>query len=257
MKRAFLSTLLFCILFCGCQKKENWGTIELNFAHKINQKDITYNQLAYTNAAGNLYQVNEIKYFISSVYFIKENDQVVKVAQQSGLHYTDNTYPNTLKWTIENMEEGDYKGIYFVVGLNEEDNVSHRFVNPPESNFFWPEVLGGGYHYMQINGKFQDQNGTLKNMNFHTGIGRIYANADSTSYAYIHNYFTVNLPVDFVVKKNKTTVLELCMNIENWFKNPYVYDLNYFGSSIMQNQKAQEIIKENGKKDVFTIQYLK
>lgn len=253
-KQYFSFILILTILFSACQNKEKSGNIELNFTHKINNKDISYNKLIYTNAAGNLYQINEIKYFISSVYFIKDNNQYVKVTDNSGIHYTDLNYSNTLKWNIPNIEEGNYTGIYFVYGLNENDNTSNRFVNPPESNFFWPEILGGGYHYMQINGKFQDNSNGIKNMNFHTGIGRIYANADSTAYAYIHNYFTVSLPVEFTVTKNKTTTLSLCMNVENWFQNPYIYDHNFYGSSIMQNQRAQEIIRENGKKDVFSIQ---
>ena len=36
------------------------------------------------------------------------------------------------------------------------------------------------------------------------------------------------------------------MNINNWFSTPHVYDFNTYGSAIMQNQEAQNILKENG-----------
>ena len=29
------------------------------------------------------------------------------------------------------------------------------FVNPPEVNMMWPDVLGGGYHYLMLNGKWK------------------------------------------------------------------------------------------------------
>jgi hypothetical protein len=55
-----------------------------------------------------------------------------------------------------------------------------------------------------------------------------------------------------VIKEAKTSNLEFKMNVDQWFKDPYVYDFNYFGSSIMQNQNAQSVIKANGR-DVFEI----
>jgi hypothetical protein len=56
----------------------------------------------------------------------------------------------------------------------------------------------------------------------------------------------VDLPVNFAIEKNKTAKLNLTMNIDKWF-SPIVYDHNYFGSGIMQNQQAQEVIRQNGK----------
>ena len=106
---------------------------------------------------------------------------------------------------------------------------------------------------MQINGKWQPPTGDLKNFNFHTGIGQLYHSnvftVDSI-YAYVHNYITLTLPLEFEVEHKELTQIEMRMNIEQWFKDPYVYDFNYFGGSIMQNQNAQMVIKTNGR-DVF------
>ena len=40
------------------------------------------------------------------------------------------------------------------------------------------------------------------------------------------------------------------MIVDNWFRNPNLYDFNEYGSAIMQNQAAQQTLKENGA-DVF------
>ena len=241
----------FCIILgmISCQKKHT-GDLTVNFKSMVYNSPIKLREMIYVNAAENPYQVNEIKYFISKFFLIKSDGNWVKITDNSGIHYADLSDAKTLKWTLKDVEEGEYKGIAFIFGLDEQDNKSHRFPNPPESNFSWPDILGGGYHYLQINGKYKDRSGEEKSMNFHSGIGQLYKNnvlhADSI-YAYIHNYFSVKLPVNFKIEKGKTSHLDLIMNVDAWFDAPIVYDHNYFGSGIMQNQQAQAVIKENGK----------
>ena len=251
MKTSFFTlTVIFFLIACGNKDKEKTGKIDLQFTHRVEGENLVLNQLIYTNAAGNTYQVNEVKYFISNLYLVKMNNEWVKITQNEGVRYVDLAYPNSLIWNLSNIKEGDYKGISFIFGLNEADNFSNRFVNSPEKDFFWPEFLGGGYHYLQINGKWKDREGTLKNMNFHAGIGQLYKSnvmAIDSIYAFIHNYFQVNLLISFAVEANKTTKLNLIMNIDKWFSTPIVYDHNYFGSGIMQNQQAQDVIRENGR----------
>ena len=36
------------------------------------------------------------------------------------------------------------------------------------------------------------------------------------------------------------------MNVNAWFSNPYLFDFNVFGGSIMQNREAQEVLRANG-----------
>lgn len=246
---------LLAILFWGCNEK-NEGTLRIHFCHRIENAPLQLHQLIYENKAGNPYQVDEVKYFISKICVIdKENRYIALTGFTENPHYVDISLPETMDLNIE-IEEGDYKGIAFIFGLDKEDNISHRFVNPPEANFAWPDILGGGYHYMQINGKWETPDHALKTMNFHTGIGQLYE-GNSTQiadiYQYVHNHFLVTIPHKFTVTENETSLLNLVMNIENWFQNPNTYDHNYFGGSIMQNQEAQEVIKQNGC-DVFTIE---
>ena len=254
MKQAFFILIIsFFLLSCG--GKEEAGNLELQFTHRIDGKDLVLNQLIYVNVAENLYQVNEVKYFISNLYLLKTNNEWVKITQNQGIHYVDLAYPQSLTWNIADIQQGEYKGISFIFGLDEADNQSNRFVNAPEKDFFWPQPLGGGYHYLQINGKWKDKEGNIKNMNFHAGIGQLYKNnviAVDSIYAFIHNYFRVDLPLHFAIEKDKITPLNLIMNIDRWFNAPIIYNHDYFGSSIMQNQQAQDIIRQNGK-NVFAI----
>jgi len=251
----FILVVAVFLVGCGDGNKEKTGKVDLQFSHCVDGKNLVLEQLIYTNAAGNTYQINEVKYFISSLYLLKTNNEWVKVTQNEGVHYVDLIYPNSLVWNLADIKAGDYKGISFIFGLNEADNQSNRFVNSPEKDFFWPAVLGGGYHYLQINGKWKDREENLRNMNFHAGIGQLYKSnvtVIDSIYAFIHNYFRVDLPIDFTVEKNKTAKLSLMMNIEKWFSTPIIYDHNYFGSGIMQNQQAQDVIRQNGR-NVFSV----
>ena len=99
---------------------------------------------------------------------------------------------------------------------------------------------------MKLNGRFVNANDELVPLNTHLGIGQ---NADHTEF--YQNYFNVEGSIDLVVAENKENLFILCMVVDNWFRNPNLYDFNVYGSAIMQNQAAQKALKENGQ-DVFT-----
>jgi hypothetical protein len=229
-------------MLSSCQKE---GTIELCFTHTVDSKPVQFNELRYTNTAGNLYQVNEIKYFISRLCLVNNEGKTIEIKQDDGIHYVDCSIKKTLRWKIDEIPKGHYKAISFVFGLDEKDNQSFRFVNPPESNFFWPENLGGGYHYMQINGKFRNKHGEIQNMNVHTGIGQI-RDENNVVIAFVQNYFTVTLQYPFFVEADNTLPLNINMEIQRWFNTPNIYNFDDFGIGIMQNQQAQKLLKENG-----------
>jgi hypothetical protein len=168
------------------------------------------------------------------------------------------SYENSLTWKIiQQIPEGDYDSIGFVFGLNEIDNQSYRFNNPPDSNMAWSELLGGGYHYMMLNGWFYQGDTLNAPLNIHLGRGQIYKgttpDTDSIT-GFVDNYFSVCLPISFSIKRNETATLTIIMNIDNWFKTPHLYDFNYWGGHIMQNQPAMQCLKENGE-NVFSIMF--
>jgi hypothetical protein len=63
---------------------------------------------------------------------------------------------------------------------------------------------------------------------------------------FVHNYFKVNLPASIIVNENKSIQLTLIMNIDQWFREPHIYDHNQWGGSIMQKQAAMKMGCENG-----------
>ncbi len=235
-----------------------YGKIGFTFTHQVDGMPLETDTMKYTNAAGNLYCINQLMYFISDVKLHKSDGTVFLIDDWKDIDYVDIDIPSTLSWDVyDKIPAGSYDSISFTFGISQAKNQSFMFVNPPEVNMMWPDVLGGGYHYMMMNGKWLDNTSHVNNFAFHLGIGQLYKsdsiNNPDSIYAFVQNYFNVKLPNSaFTIEKDKTRQIEIIMNIESWFETPHIYDHNYWGGAIMQNQPAMLMIKQNGF-DVFSV----
>lgn len=231
------------------------GNLVFNFLHNVDGSTLVTDTMIYQNAAGNDYLVTEVQYFISDVYLHKSDGSSMMIDDWEDIHYIDNDITSTMSWSVyDDIPLGEYDSVSFTFGINEEKNYSLRFVNPPESFMTWPEYLGGGYHYLKLNGKWT--NDTLiqnRPFEFHLGIGQIYDTNHVVS-GFIQNFFTVNLPnSSFSIHEGKIVTIDIVMNIENWFQNPYVYDHGDYAENTMQSQEAIHKGCVNGKTDVFSV----
>lgn len=260
--RLLLLPLAILLIIVSCTKKDDpdpeKAGIIFYFTHYVEDRPLVVDTLKYTNAAGNQYMVNEIQYFISDVKLHRADGSYQLIDQWKDIHYVDTDLPETHTWQVfDPIEAGDYQKVSFTFGISEEKNQSLMFVNPPKRDMFWPEILGGGYHYMKLNGKWQASGGQVLPFAFHLGIGQIYSggitNPDSIA-GFVQNYFEVELPNSSFTTTNDGSYhhFEIRMNVENWFRNPHVYDHNIWGGDIMQKQEAMQIGCENGKEDVFS-----
>jgi hypothetical protein len=253
--------MLLISLFSGCDKNENPATepakIKFHFTHYNQGEPQQFDTMKYVNAAGNQYLVNEIQYFISDVrlHFADGSGQLLDGWKD--IHYVDTDLPETQVWSVfDDLKAGDVEKIVFTFGITAQKNNSLMFVNPPERDMFWPEVLGGGYHYLKLNGKWRTPEGQIYPFDFHLGIGQIYAggvvHVDSIT-GFVQNHFDVELPASsFTINHGESIEAEIRMNVENWFQNPNTYNHNIWGGDIMQTQAAMQQGCENGRQDVFT-----
>ena len=257
MMRARLLIILLALLAVGCTKRNDKAAIDLNIGYEINGEPLVTDTLCYVNEAGNRFLVTEIQWFLSDIQLLDQDgdwhalthrdatDSITELTEH--IFYIDTDIPESQTLHGKKISTGHYTALRFTFGLDEYDNHTGLFSDPPESEMFWPDVLGGGYHYMKLNGKFASSESRLTPMAIHLGIGQ---NEDCTEF--YQNYFIVELPIDFDVKANADNQLDLTMVIDNWFRNPHTIDLNELGSHIMQNQNAQRLLNGNGK-DVFKI----
>ena len=255
MMKPRLLVIVFALLAVACTKPNEKAEINLKIGYEVNGKPLVTDSLCYENEAGNQFLITEIQWFLSNIELKNEAGDWI-ILHQPGLsdtldisrvYYIDTDISESQTLQSSPVKVGHYTAIRFTFGLDETDNYSGLFSDPPESEMFWPDMLGGGYHYMKLNGKYLNTEGRLAPLAIHLGIGQ---NEDFTEF--YQTYFNVELPIDFNVKANTENQLDLTMVIDNWFRNPHTIDFNEFGSHIMQNQTAQRLLNGNGK-DVFRI----
>ena len=257
MKKSRLLVLLLALLTMACTKHTEKAEIDLNIGYVINDKPLVTDTLCYENEAGNRFLITEIQWFLSNIQLLDQNGtwHTLKhldamdsnVMETEHIFYIDTDIPESHTLRGQKIPVGHYSMLRFTFGLDENDNQTGIFNDSPESEMFWPDMLGGAYHYMKLNGKFVSLEGRLNPLAIHLGIGQ---NEDCTEF--YHNYFIVEFPIDFDVKANTENSIDLTMVIDNWFRYSNTIDFNVYGSSIMQNQAAQQALKENGQ-NVFII----
>ena len=243
-KIKFIILFIFLFSLNSCTNNDDSatiGTLNLNFTHNWDEEEINVsdlNDLKYTTANNDLISITKLRYLISNIILqTTEGDNV----ELDGYFLVD-LNNNNISASITNVPSGNYTTITFTFGLIEEDNIDGAYTDLNSMLWNWPEMLGGGYHFMQFEGKYDD-NGTESPFAYHMGTARINPGE------FEQNYF--NTSVDDLVIKNNST-LEIRMNVAEWFKNPNTWDLNIYNIDLMPNYEAQKLMNQNGQ-SVFSI----
>lgn len=256
MEKSLETFLIFLVaVFPSCDTDQDDPATEearilIEFSHTIDKDPIVFDSIIYVNAAGNKYLVNEIQYFISDVKLYNHTGMVKLIDDWKAIHYVDTDIESTHTWQVyDPIEPGTYDSVSFTFGISPERNMSFMYVNPPEKDMFWPEILGGGYHYLKLNGKWLPEGQTVQTIpfDFHLGIGQIYYSYPDSISGFVHNNFNVSLPGSgFEISAGEKKVLKISMQVEQWFTDPNDYNHDVYGGYIMQNQEAMQKVRENG-----------
>jgi len=243
MKKLLSIIGLLCVmlLIASCKKDETkYAPVAFVFEHSVDGISLQKGEMKYTNLAGNVYEVDELQYFISEISLMSSSGKQVSVTSDSAIHYIDLAIPSSAYWVpSDRIPVEEYDSISFIFGISESKNKTGLFVNPPQRDMFWPDMMGGGYHYMKMNGRWKAPGDIIRPFNFHLGIGM------GEMGKFYQNFFRVTLPLKFDANEVSNRVY-IVMNIEKWFQSPNLWDWNVIGGQIMQNQAAMHKACENG-----------
>ena len=259
-KAAIVFSSIILIFFISCKKDgPDPGKLKVDFIELVDGYPMVIDSMKYINEAGNSYMISEIQYFISKLTIYYSDGNSYTVQSDLGIHYIDSDIEESHTWNVtDNIPAGEVDSVVFVFGMDEETNQSNIFTDPPESNMFWPEELGGGYHYMKLNGRWMDPDLFVLPFNFHLGIGQTYDTTGQVT-GFIQNYFRVNPYLMFnsvepQILPGQTAGITIYMHIDSWFRSPNTWDFNDWGGMMMQNQEALQAACENGH-DAFTYKF--
>ena len=238
MKKQHCLLILILILVTRCSEEKECCvqpqfTITLNFTHHWNGLKITpqdFNELKFTNENGERLSIERLRYLISNISLINgKNYHLIDVGENSGTSIT-----------IPELTDESY-ALSFRFGFSSEDNTDGTYQDLNSVSFSVPGMLGGGYHFMQFDGKYIDNNNEASGFNYHTikAVDR----TDPNNLKFEDTSFEVNLGT--VVVAN-TTEIEIKMNLAEWFKNPNTWNLNELNTVLMPNFEAQKMMRANG-----------
>jgi hypothetical protein len=164
----------------------------------------------------------------------KDHEKIIK-----DIHFVDFSDPSSMFIESDIIENGSYT-LQFRFGLDSTTNVTNSFVNETfHTSMSWPEMMGGGYHYMKLEGSYTNDSTFY---NTHTG----------PTMGMDHSFLcSFDVPINI---NNSTNNLEYAieMNINNWY-GPEVVNLE---PAIMMNMPTQMNLMMNGMMGVFNLQGL-
>lgn len=222
------------IAFSSCDNEEENGMVTLKFTHNWNGTPVTnqdFNDLKFTNANGEKVSIERFRYLISNINIIdSKNYFLINLKDTSGTEIT-----------ITDLQRGT-SDLKFTFGFNDTDNLDGIYQDLNSVSFNVPQMLGGGYHYMQFDGKYKDNNNQDANFNYH--VIRAVNRTNPDNLALQDTSFEVDLGD---IKINNNTIVEIKVNIAEWFKNPNTWNLNELNTVLMPNFEAQKMMSANGK----------
>ncbi len=248
-----LIILAFTLVFVACEKDNDDNispvtAVNFKFTHKWEETEVSnsdFNSIQFTNAYGNELSIERLRYLISKIKLTKNTGEVITIDEYNLVDLED---ANSLNFsTNQTVAVGSYSDISFVFGFTNEDNTDGTYADLNSATWNVPVMLGGGYHYMQMDGKYINSSNVESGYNYHAI--RAVDNLGPNPAFPQDTFFEVSLGE---ITLTGTTEITIAMNIAQWFKQPNTWNLNEYNQMLMPNSTAQILMYQNGQ-NVFNL----
>lgn len=248
-----LIILAFTLVFVACEKDNDDNispvtAVNFKFIHKWEETEVSnsdFNSIQFTNAYGNELSIEHLRYLISKIKLTKNTGEVITIDEYNLVDLED---ANSLNFsTNQTVAVGSYSDISFVFGFTNEDNTDGTYADLNSATWNVPAMLGGGYHYMQMDGKYINSSNVESSYNYHAI--RAVDNPGSNPTFPQDTFFEVSLGE---ITLTGATEITIAMNIAQWFKQPNTWNLNEYNQMLMPNSTAQILMYQNGQ-NVFNL----
>lgn len=214
MKKIYILILFtaFIISFSSCKDDDPspeptapTGTVYFRFDNVVDGQPVVLGDIVYTNDAGNLYSVDLLRYYISNIVFIKEDNTPVAV---SNYELIDEAL-DTSQYFALTLPAGNYKSFRFLMGVDSIKNVSGAQAGEldPSYGMFWD--WNTGYIYFKHEGQFIDTAGDTLPIVYHYG----------TIEALTTHEFSATVPVS-----DQPRVIKMQFNLNKLYRSPNMVD---------------------------------
>lgn len=250
MRKLILSFLTISLLITACSSNEEEfagnTTVTINFTHVWDSLTVTkedFNDLKYVNENGETLSIEKLRYLISDIYLENESGVTTDITDYLLVNLGDE---ENLTFSTENLLLDGTYDVYFRFGFSDEDNyVEEGYLDLNTEIFNVPDALGGGYHYMQFDGKYINESDVETGFNYHTiRATNVVTKTEEEELTETDTSFEVDLGE--VEIENSTVTIDVQMDIAEWFVNTNIWNLNELDQVLMPNYEAQIMMNENG-----------
>jgi len=256
MKKLILPflTILSIILACSSNEEEfaEDTKVTINFTHTWDGTAITSDDVESTefvNENGETLTIQYLRYLISDIYLENENGIVTELTDYLLVNLGEE---KNLTFSTEKLLLNDTYNVYCRFGFNDDDNyVEDGYTDLNSESFGVPTMLGGGYHYMQFDGKYINDSNIETGFNYHA-IRATNSMSKTEEEELLETDTSFQIDLGEIDIKNNTVTIDIEMDVAEWFVNPNTWNLNDNFINLMMDYDAQIMISENGE-SVFSL----
>ena len=221
----FAALIIFNILSCKRPTSENpvvvnpTGDLLINFKNEVDGVAITQGGMNYTNASGNMYGVDLLKYYVSSVILVKDDGSEYKLNNYDLINAFDAGFSNIFAQAVPN---GNYTSMKFNMGVDAARNHTGAQDGDldPSHNMIW--TWSTGYIFFKHEGSYKNIVNETKVMQYHLGTDKALS--------------FVQIPISLMISgANKT--MNVGFNLNKMYNSP---KLDFNTDSIRMSSSASD-----------------
>ena len=175
MKTIFsISIVSILLVFGNCTRPDKKvpypasevANVSIKFINQIAGNPIVQSTTYYTNAAGNEFNVDLLKYYVTNVVLVNKNGTEVSLKNYDLIDAFNSAF-STVEAT--NIPNGEYTSMRFKLGVDKDRNHSGAQDGDldPMYNMIWSWATG--YIFFKHEGYFKDSNGVTVGLALHLG----------------------------------------------------------------------------------------
>ncbi|MFM2207816.1 MAG: hypothetical protein RL213_1791 [Bacteroidota bacterium] len=233
--RLIVLSALAAILLPGCREEQDEpvptnGVVHFRITNMVGNDTLRLSQLSYTNAAGNTWQVDLLKYYVSNITLVKDNGTLHNLKNYD---LVDEELPESKIIGGNEIPVGRYSSLRFYVGVDSTRNNSLDQSGDldPSYGMFWP--WNTGYIFFKHEGFYMDTTGALQALLFHYGTDL--------------SLVSVEIPVELNITGGSKTV-DIAFDLQSLYDSPNIIDFNvdnYHQSTFGSERSWIEAMKQN------------
>lgn len=241
LKRYTCLLLIVPHLFWSCKKdmalmdQETYSTSKYTVLLKCDNQSVFFDSINNTNLSGNKYSIHNVNFYISNIKLMHEDGSVFSSKET---FYIDPLLISKNSFYLDSIPAGNYTEITFLLGLDPMKNIDFGLATTLDNlNMAWPTAMGGGYHFLKMEGHYLDTMNQNKGYAIHLGKN------ENAAEIKLHQLF---------IQKNQNHDFTIVFNVNEVFANPYTYNLNFETNYTMADSLSMLKIRNNIQ-DAFSI----